>query len=73
MKSVDKRHDCVHRNGVDKEGNTHDDLTDDYLQKLGDIFSDMADALDNAIRDKKVKRFFENLDDDDDVDPFSQS
>ncbi|MBB3520980.1 hypothetical protein [Rhizobium sp. BK456] len=71
MKSVDKRHDCVHRNGVDKEGNTHDDLTDDYLQKLGDIFAEMADSLDNAIRDKQAKKFFENLDDDDD--PFGKS
>ncbi|WFT91116.1 hypothetical protein [Rhizobium leguminosarum] len=70
MKSVDKRHDCVHRNGVDKEGNTHNDLTDDYLQKLGDIFAAIADTLDKAIRDKQAERFFKDLDNDDD--PFDR-
>ncbi|MDX1073061.1 hypothetical protein GOL32_32450 [Sinorhizobium medicae] len=42
MKSIDKRHDCVHRNGVTKEGTKHDDITSDYLLKLGALFENMG-------------------------------
>lgn len=61
--SVQKRHDCVHRNGVDTEGNKHTDITQDYLNKMGAIFEGMASDLEDAIRDAMTKRFFENVDD----------
>lgn len=61
MKSVDKRHDCVHRNGKDKEGNLHVDITQDYLRELGSIFESMAESLENAMTDAQVSRFFEDL------------
>ena len=61
MKSIDKRHDCVHRNGNDNDGNKHTDITQDYLRQLGAIFEIMVDTLENAMTDAKVARFFENL------------
>ncbi len=67
--SVQKRHDCVHRNGVDKGGNQHTDITREYLKKMGEIFEGMAAALEEAIRDAMARRFFEDLDAKDDVKP----
>lgn len=61
MKSIDKRHDCVHRNGVDKEGTMHTDISRGYLEMLGGVFEDIAETLENAIRDTKAKKFFEDL------------
>ncbi|MBP2443804.1 hypothetical protein [Rhizobium leguminosarum] len=60
LMSVSKRHDCVHRNGRDKEGNRHDDITSSYLRKLGTLFEGMAEALENAMGDAKVKKFFDD-------------
>jgi len=61
IKSVDKRHDCVHRNGVDKQGNKHTDITQDYLRKIGSIFEKMAESLEGAMSDARVKEFVESL------------
>ena len=61
IKSVDKRHDCVHRNGKDKDGNKHVDITQDYLRKLGNIFEAMAEGLENAMQDADVERWFEEI------------
>ncbi|MBY5546367.1 hypothetical protein HFO61_05920 [Rhizobium leguminosarum] len=61
MKSIDKRHDCVHRNGADKGGSKHTDITDDYLRKLATIFEEMAEALESAMSDAKVRQFIEGL------------
>ncbi|UWU23019.1 hypothetical protein N2601_08755 [Rhizobium sp. CB3060] len=70
IKSVDKRHDCVHRNGADKNGIAHTDITRDYLEKLGGLFEEIAKTLENAIMDKQAAKFFENLDY---LDPLGQS
>lgn len=69
VSSVQKRHDCVHRNGFDTEGNQHTDITRDYLNKLGEIFEGMASALEDAIRTAQAKIFFEDLDAKDEVKP----
>lgn len=61
LMSVGKRHDCVHRNGRDKNGNQHDDISSAYLKKVGTIFETMAEALEDAIRDAQAKIFFEDL------------
>lgn len=53
--SISKRHDCVHRNGVDMGGNPHNDITIEYLKKTGGIFVEMAKALDAAVRDARTK------------------
>lgn len=67
--SVQKRHDCVHRNGFDTEGNQHADITHDYLYKMGAIFEGMAAALEDAIRDAMAQRYFENIESEDDKKP----
>ncbi|MDL2403944.1 hypothetical protein [Rhizobium mayense] len=61
LMSVSKRHDCVHRNGRDKEGNRHDDITSDYLRKLAGLFEGMAEALESAMSEAKVKEFVGSL------------
>ncbi len=61
LMSVGKRHDCIHRNGRDKDGNQHDDITSDYLKKVGAIFESMAETLEEAIRDAKAKIYFQDL------------
>ncbi|MBY3243171.1 hypothetical protein HFO16_17575 [Rhizobium laguerreae] len=61
MRSVNKRHDCVHRNGNDKDGNKHTDIDQDYLRKMGTLFEGMAQSLEDSMRDAKVKRFFDDL------------
>ncbi|MBY5828564.1 hypothetical protein ACC676_00415 [Rhizobium ruizarguesonis] len=63
MKSIDKRHDCVHRNGADKNGIAHTDITRQYLEKIGVLFDEIAETLENAIRAQQAAKFFENLDD----------
>lgn len=65
MKSIDKRHDCVHRNGADKAGALHDDITREYLDKIGELFEEMAETLDGAMGDLKVQKYLDNLDEDD--------
>lgn len=62
MKSIDKRHDCVHRNGVDKAGVKHEDITREYLDKLGELFEEMSKTLFDAIRLVQADKFFEELD-----------
>lgn len=59
--SVDKRHDCVHRNGLDKDGKKHTDITREYLSDLGTIFEKLAENLENAIQDAKFERFLEDV------------
>lgn len=62
MKSIDKRHDCVHRNGNDKAGVLHEDITLEYLDKLGGLFEEVAKTLDDAMDATKAQKFFEDLD-----------
>ncbi|MDX0759792.1 hypothetical protein GOD62_28035 [Sinorhizobium medicae] len=64
MKSIDKRHDCVHRNGVTKEGTKHDDITSDYLLKLGALFENMGVTLDTAVSQAQAQKFVESPVDD---------
>lgn len=60
--SVDKRHDCVHRNGLTHGGHLHSDITPDYIMRLGKLFEDIAHSLEDRLSDLKVERFFEDLD-----------
>lgn len=55
VSSVKKRHDCVHRNGFNKEGKKHTDITREYLRKIGDAVEKMAESLENSIQDTKSK------------------
>lgn len=65
MKSIDKRHDCVHRNGNTKAGVLHADITREYLEKIGGLFQDMAKTLDDAVDAMKTKQYLESLDEND--------
>jgi DNA-directed RNA polymerase subunit RPC12/RpoP len=62
MKSIDKRHDCVHRNGTTKAGVLHADITREYLEKIGGLFEEMAKTLDDAVDAMKTKEYLESLD-----------
>ncbi len=61
ISSVEKRHDCVHRNGLDIQGKKHTDITQEYVQRLGAIFEEMARHLEDAIQETKAMRFFDDL------------
>lgn len=61
MKSLDKRHDCVHRNGHDKDGNKHTDIDKMYLIKLGILFEQSARSLETAIELAKIELPFEDV------------
>jgi hypothetical protein len=63
LSSVQKRHDCVHRNGLNMAGNVHRDITPQYLREIGRIFSEMAATLDRAVFALEVKRNFDALPD----------
>lgn len=60
--SIQMRHDCVHRNGRDKDGKHHDTITHTYLAKLGKLFKQMAMDLDERILHINVERNFDDLD-----------
>jgi hypothetical protein len=48
FEAVRKRHDCVHRNGRDLEGNVHE-VTGGELLHLGDLFLGIVTALDERV------------------------
>lgn len=50
MKSVKKLHDCVHRNGVDREGNKNSDIDQDYLLKIGNLLEKIAENLEDVAK-----------------------
>lgn len=51
MKAVHKRHDCVHRNGLTKDGQTVDDVTLDWLMSLAKAFERMAQRVQTRVSD----------------------
>lgn len=59
--SVDKRHDCVHRNGLTHGGKLHDDIVPDYILKLATLFEAMAQDLEYRLGDLQVERWFVDL------------
>ena len=59
--SIDKRHDCVHRNGANKNGVVHKDITDEYLASLSFLFDSMAEGLNSRIRELQAERHFDDL------------
>ena len=49
MESIKLRHDCVHRNGRDEEGNVPEGPSLEYLNRVSRCFVDIADALAKSI------------------------
>lgn len=48
-KAVVLRHDVVHRNGRDKQGNHLEDFTTDYVKSVLDLISDLVEKIDEAV------------------------
>ncbi|CAN5631057.1 hypothetical protein BH10PSE6_BH10PSE6_08100 [soil metagenome] len=58
LKAVDYRHDCVHRNGRDKDGNELDVLTREYIEDIAKLLHQIASAIDHKFRDRDAEAFF---------------
>jgi hypothetical protein len=59
FKAINYRHDCVHRNGYDKEGNKLNVFTKEYVAKVADIAHSLAFSLDMNVT--LGKDFFEEF------------
>lgn len=58
--AINTRHDCVHRNGHDKEGKQASDITVDWLGTLSKHFEAMAKKLQSLVADRDaVRNFFQ--------------
>lgn len=49
FKAIPTRHDCVHRNGNDKDGNPHRELTRQYVETVADAMLATADHIEASI------------------------
>lgn len=49
FKAIEIRHDCVHRNGFDKEGNPLAVLTDQYVQETADLIMDFVEKINEQV------------------------
>lgn len=56
--AVHFRHDCVHRNGRDKDGNLLTELTKEYITTIGSILSRVAHDLNEALLSRRAAKFF---------------
>ena len=52
FKAVILRHDCVHRNGFDKDGNELKVFTKRFVQDSADQIRDFVEGIENAIRSR---------------------
>lgn len=50
FKAVTLRHDCVHRNGFDKDGNELQVFTKQFVQDTADLIRDFVESIERAIR-----------------------
>jgi hypothetical protein len=48
--AVQYRHDCVHRNGHDTDGNRLDVFTKEYIQEVARIIVDLVDKIETVAR-----------------------
>jgi hypothetical protein len=56
--AVDLRHDCVHRNGRDKDGNELTAFTKEYIKGIGGILSRTAHNIIKAFNERRAANFF---------------
>ena len=52
------RHDCVHRNGYDHDGNKLELFTPDYIAKIHDLLKDLALEIMGKFDEITAKAFF---------------
>jgi hypothetical protein len=50
FKAVMLRHDCVRRNGFDKDGNELTVFTKAFVQDMADLIKDFVDSIENAVQ-----------------------
>lgn len=50
LKAVSLRHDCVHRNGFDKDGKELNVFTKEFVQTVADLIRDFVDSIEQAVR-----------------------
>lgn len=53
FKAVSRRHDCVHRNGFDKDGNELKVFTKEFVQDTADLIRDLVDSIEKAVRSRQ--------------------
>lgn len=52
FKAVHLRHDCVHRNGFDKNGNELTDSTRSFVQQTADVIENFAESIQTAVNSR---------------------
>ena len=50
FKIVDLRHDCVHRNGFNKDGQKHEVFTKGYVQDSADLIKNFVEKIDEQVK-----------------------
>jgi hypothetical protein len=50
FKAVKLRHDCVHRNGFDKDGNELVVFTKTFVSETADVIRSFVESIENAVR-----------------------
>ncbi len=51
--AVSLRHDCVHRNGFDKDGNELEVFTKEFVQTMADLIRDFVDSIEKTVRGRQ--------------------
>lgn len=49
FRAIELRHDCVHRNGFDKEGNEHKIFTKNLVQETAEVIRNFVDSIEESI------------------------
>jgi len=52
--AITQRHDCVHRNGFDKDGKQLTVFTKQYVQDAADLIKDFVEKIEGAVRSRTV-------------------
>jgi hypothetical protein len=50
FRAINYRHDCVHRNGFDKDGKKLDLFTKKYVQSVADEMREIVDGIEMHVR-----------------------
>ena len=53
FKLISLRHDCVHRNGFDKDGKELNVFTKEFVQTTSDLIRDFVDKIEGAVTDRQ--------------------
>lgn len=52
FQAVMLRHDCVHRNGFDKDGREHSTFTREFVRENADMIRALVESIDQAVRER---------------------